>query len=276
VSAAGALQGTGSPTRCLARTGRLRCVDVSADSDNLFAQRVRSPLFGARSRPRQPWRLPWRPPTTGVLIPPSTLDPRPQVDNNPLAKSLQTVARVHPPAAQRGSEPPGFFVSWAGFDTHDTQAKRHSILLSQLGAAFEYFDQLMITAGLSSNVTLLPLLISAGRSLLNRWHGSTAGAQPSHRRGRRGCRAEISMVRYPVVGSTRPMMWGRAVDPDTAVEQYGGTWEDGWASDSQVREFFPISPTSAVIVSGLMGYPRYEGHDVDEILIFKNPCLATG
>jgi uncharacterized protein (DUF1501 family) len=177
----------------------------------------------------------------GVPDPTQYLDPvTNKLTNNGLARSLQTVARVIAGRTALGVSRQVFFVQLGGFDTHDTQAKRHSTLLSQLGAAFEYFDQLMITAGLSSNVTLFTGS-DFGRTLTANSDGTDHGWGSHHIVAGGGVAGQNIYGEYPVVGANQAndVGAGRLI-PTTAVEQYGGTL-GRWMglSDSQVREVFP-------------------------------------
>ena len=96
-----------------------------------------------------------------------------------------------------------------GFDTHDTQAKRHSTLLSQLGAAFEYFDQLMVTAGLSSQVTLFTAS-DFGRTLTANSDGTDHGWAATTLSPGEASPARISTVNTRSWAPTRPTTRVRA------------------------------------------------------------------
>jgi uncharacterized protein (DUF1501 family) len=153
---------------------------------------------------------------------------------------LQTVARVIAGRTALGVTRQVFFVQLGGFDTHDTQAKRLSTLLSQLGAGFEYFDQLMITAGLSSQVTLFTVS-DFGRTLTANSDGTDHGWGSHHIVAGGGVAGQNIYGEYPVVGADQAndVGAGRLI-PTTAVEQYGGTLGKWMGlSDSQVREVFP-------------------------------------
>src|SRR5580698_5818029 len=90
----------------------------------------------------------------GVANPPQYLNPMTNMlANNPLAASMQTVARIIAGRASLGVTRQIFYVQLGSFDTHDGQAVAHARLLTQLGAAFEYFDAQMVNMGLGSNVT---------------------------------------------------------------------------------------------------------------------------
>jgi uncharacterized protein (DUF1501 family) len=243
VSAAGALAANGltNPLFGSAQgTAALQSI-ISADDANLFANEyaviVRRSLaaqaaLAAAMAPAGP---------TGVPNPTQYLDPATgKLTDNSLATSLQTVARVIAGRQALGVSRQVFFVELGGFDTHDTQAKRLSTLLSQLGAAFEYFDQLMITAGLSSNVTLFTVS-DFGRTLTANSDGTDHGWGSHHIVAGGGVAGQNIYGTYPVVGANQANDVGQGrLIPTTAVEQYGGTL-GRWMglSDGQVREVFP-------------------------------------
>jgi uncharacterized protein (DUF1501 family) len=243
VSSAGALQADGlaNPLFGSAQgTAALQSI-ISADDTNLFAKEyaviVRRSLdaqaaLASAMAPAGP---------TGVPNPTQYLDPATgKLTDNALASSLQTVARVIAGRTALGVSRQVFFVQLGGFDTHDTQAKRHSTLLSQLGAAFEYFDQLMVTAGLSSQVTLFTAS-DFGRTLTANSDGTDHGWGSHHIVAGGGVAGQNIYGEYPVVGANQAndVGAGRLI-PTTAVEQYGGTL-GRWMglSDSQVHEVFP-------------------------------------
>jgi uncharacterized protein (DUF1501 family) len=243
VSAAGALAADGltSPLFGSAQSTAALQAIIGADNTNLFAKEyaviVRRSLeaqaaLSAAMAPAGP---------AGVPNPPQFLDPASgRLSSNGLASSLQTVARVIAGRTALGVSRQVFFVELGGFDTHDTQAKRHSTLLSQLGAAFQYFDQLMITAGLSSQVTLFTVS-DFGRTLTANSDGTDHGWGSHHIVAGGGVAGQNIYGEYPVIGvnQANDVGQGRLI-PTTAVEQYGGTL-GRWMglSDSQVREVFP-------------------------------------
>jgi uncharacterized protein (DUF1501 family) len=243
VTAAGALAANGltNPLFGSAQgTAALQSI-ISADDANLFAKEyaviVRRSLaaqaaLAAAMAPAGP---------TGVPNPTQYLDPTTgKLTTNDLATSLQTVARVIAGRQALGVSRQVFFVELGGFDTHDTQAKRLATLLSQLGAAFEYFDQLMITAGLSSNVTLFTVS-DFGRTLTANSDGTDHGWGSHHIVAGGGVAGQNIYGEYPVVGANQANDVGQGrLIPTTAVEQYGGTL-GRWMglSDSQIREVFP-------------------------------------
>jgi uncharacterized protein (DUF1501 family) len=243
VSAAGALQSDGLANPLFGSTAGSAALQsiISADDTNLFAKEyaviVRRSLaaqaaLASAMAPAGP---------TGIANPPQFLDPATgMLADNQLASSLQTVARVIAGRTALGVTRQVFFVQLGGFDTHDTQAKRLSTLLSQLGAAFEYFDQLMVTAGLSSQVTLFTAS-DFGRTLTANSDGTDHGWGSHHIVAGGGVAGQNIYGEYPVVGANQANDVGQGrLIPTTAVEQYGGTL-GRWMglSDSQIREVFP-------------------------------------
>ena len=243
VSAAGALaaEGLAKPLFGSAQGSAALQSIISADDTNLFAKEyaviVRRSLeaqaaLAAAMAPAGP---------TGVPNPTQYLDPASgKLTDNQLANSLQTVARVIAGRSALGVSRQVFFVQLGGFDTHDTQAKRHSTLLSQLGAAFEYFDQLMITAGLSNQVTLFTAS-DFGRTLTANSDGTDHGWGSHHIVAGGGVAGQNIYGEYPIIGTNQANDVGQGrLIPTTAVEQYGGTLARWMGlSDSQVREVFP-------------------------------------
>ena len=243
VSAAGALAADGIQNPLFGSTQGSAALQsiISADDANLFQKEYA--VIVRRSLAAQAALAAAMAPagTTGVPNPTQFLDPATNMlTNNQLASSLQTVARVIAGRSALGVTRQVFFVQLGGFDTHDTQAKRHSTLLSQLGAAFEYFDQLMITAGLSSQVTLFTAS-DFGRTLTANSDGTDHGWGSHHIVAGGGVAGQNIYGEYPVVGANQAndVGAGRLI-PTTAVEQYGGTL-GRWMglSDSQIHEVFP-------------------------------------
>src|SRR6202020_1789216 len=197
---------------------------ISADDTNLFAKEdavvVRRSLAAQAALATA--MAPAGPP--GVPNPTQFLDPATgKLTDNQLALSLQTVARVMAGRTALGVSRQVFFVELGGFDTHDTQAKRLSNLLSQLGAGFEYFDQLMVTAGISSQVTLFTVS-DFGRTLTANSDGTDHGWGSHHIVAGGGVAGQNIYGEYPVVGADQAndVGAGRLI-PTSAVEPHGGT-----------------------------------------------------
>ena len=177
----------------------------------------------------------------GVADPPQYLDPvTSKLANNPLATSLQTVARIISGRASLGVTRQIFYVQLGSFDTHDGQAQTHAKLLTQLGAAFEYFDGLMVNMGLSNNVTSFTVS-DFGRTLTCNSDGTDHGWGSHHFVVGGAVQGQDMYGQYPVVGvdQSNDLGAGRLI-PTTSVEQYAGTLARWFGlSDNQIRTVFP-------------------------------------
>jgi uncharacterized protein (DUF1501 family) len=179
--------------------------------------------------------------TGGVPNPPQYLDPiTNKLTNNNLATSLQTVARIIGGRASLGVQRQIFYVTLGSFDTHDGQAAQHARLLTQLGQAFEYFDGLMVSAGVGSQVTTFTAS-DFGRTLTCNSDGTDHG-WGSHHFVVGGAVAGGDMYgQYPVIGPNQAndVGAGRLI-PTTSVDQYAGTLARWFGlSDGQVRQVLP-------------------------------------
>jgi uncharacterized protein (DUF1501 family) len=160
--------------------------------------------------------------------------------DNPLADSLQTVARIIAGRASLGVTRQIFYVQLGSFDTHNNQAQVHSQLLTQLGSALEYFDGLMVGMGLSDQVTAFTIS-DFGRTLTCNSNGTDHGWGSHHFVLGGAVNGRNMYGQYPVVGvdQANDVGAGRLI-PTTSVEQYAGTLASWFGlSDSQVREVFP-------------------------------------
>jgi uncharacterized protein (DUF1501 family) len=177
----------------------------------------------------------------GVANPPQYLDPvLNKLTDNSLAVSLQTVARIMGGRSSLGVSRQIFFVQLGGFDTHDNQAPQHARLLTQLGEALEYFDTVMTTAGLNSQVTTFTTS-DFGRTLTANSDGTDHGWGSHHIVTGGAVNGQDMYGQYPVIGSNQAndMGAGRLI-PTTSVEQYAGTLARWFGlSDGQVKQVFP-------------------------------------
>ena len=177
----------------------------------------------------------------GVANPPQYLDPvTNMLVNNPLAASMQTVARIIAGRASLGVSRQIFYVQLGSFDTHDGQAQTHAKLLTQLGAAFEYFDAQMVNMGLGNQVTSFTIS-DFGRTLTCNSDGTDHGWGSHHFVVGGAVHGQDMYGQYPVVGvdQTNDLGAGRLI-PTTSVEQYAGTLASWFGlSDGQIRTVFP-------------------------------------
>jgi len=214
---------------------------LSADENNLFAKEYE--IVVQRSIAAQALlassMLPAGP--TGIANPPQYLDPLTnKLTNNNLATSLQTVARIIGGRSALGVSRQIFFVQFGGFDTHDNQAPQHAKLLTQLGAALEYFDSVMTTAGMNDSVTTFTAS-DFGRTLTANTDGTDHGWGSHHIVTGGAVQGGDMYGTYPVIGSNQAndMGAGRLI-PTTSVEQYAGTLAKWMGlSDGQIKTVFP-------------------------------------
>jgi uncharacterized protein (DUF1501 family) len=177
----------------------------------------------------------------GVPNPPQYLDPvTSKLVDNPLAVSMQTVARIIGGRASLGVNRQIFYVQLGSFDTHNNQAIQHAQLLTQLGSAFEYFDGLMTAAGLGNQVTSFTAS-DFGRTLTSNSDGTDHGWGSHHFVVGGAVQGQDMYGQYPVIGvdQANDLGAGRLI-PTTSVDQYAGTLANWFGlSDGQVREVFP-------------------------------------
>jgi len=147
--------------------------------------------------------------------------------NNGLASELLTVARIAQVAQPAlGVNRQIFYVNFGSFDTHDGETTRHAALMKQLDDAVNYFQQLLVTAGLWNNVTLFTMS-EFGRQLWPNADGTDHG-WGSHHLVIGGAVAGGIAGQLPVIGIAGPNFLPNGwMIPTTSVEQYGvalGTW----------------------------------------------------
>jgi uncharacterized protein (DUF1501 family) len=214
---------------------------LSGDETNLFAQEYEVVI--QRSIQAQAMLASAMAPAGvgGVPNAPQYLDPvSTKLMDNPLADSLQTVARIISGRASLGVTRQIFYVQLGSFDTHNNQAQIHSQLLTQLGSALEYFDGLMVNMGLSNNVTAFTIS-DFGRTLTCNSNGTDHGWGSHHFVLGGAVKGQNMYGQYPVVGvnQANDVGAGRLI-PTTAVEQYAGTLASWFGlSDNEIRTVFP-------------------------------------
>jgi len=214
---------------------------LTADENNLFAKEYEVVIN--RSMQAQATLVTAMAPAGvgGVADPPQYLDPMTNMlADNPLAASMQTVARIIAGRGQLGVTRQIFYVQLGSFDTHDGQATQHARLLTQLGAAFQYFDGLMVGMGLGNNVTAFTIS-DFGRTLTSNSDGTDHGWGSHHFVVGGAVNGQDMYGQYPVVGTDQvnDLGAGRLI-PTTAVEQYAGTLASWFGlSDGQIRTVFP-------------------------------------
>ena len=178
---------------------------------------------------------------TGIPNPPQYLDPTTnKLTDNPLATSLQTVARIIGGRSGLGVSRQIFYVQLGSFDTHNNQAQLHATLLTQLGQALEYFDGLMTTAGIGDQVTTFTAS-DFGRTLTSNSNGTDHGWGSHHFVVGGAVQGQDIYGPYPVVGANQAndVGAGRLI-PTLSVDEYAATLARWFGlSDGQIRQILP-------------------------------------
>ena len=231
---AAALRTTGRHQRPLVHPHRRRSQSLR--------QGIRSRRESLAYRPRNSSPLPcFRAGATGVPNPPQYLDPvTNKLTDNPLATSLQTVARIIGGRSGLGVSRQIFYVQLGSFDTHDDQAQLHAQLLTQLGQALEYFDGLMTSSGLGNQVTTFTAS-DFGRTLTSNSDGTDHGWGSHHFVVGGAVQGQDIYGQYPVVGANQAndVGAGRLI-PTVSVDQYAATLARWFGlSDGQIRQILP-------------------------------------
>jgi len=177
----------------------------------------------------------------GIPNPPQYLDPQTnKLADNPLATSLQTVARIISGSGGLGVTRQIFYVQLGSFDTHNNQAITHAQLLTQLGQGLEYFDGLMVANGMGNQVTTFTAS-DFGRTLTSNSNGTDHGWGSHHFVVGGAVQGQDMYGQYPIIGvnQANDVGAGRLI-PTISVDQYAGTLARWFGlSDGQVRQVFP-------------------------------------
>ncbi|MGA2534447.1 MAG: DUF1501 domain-containing protein [Terracidiphilus sp.] len=235
------IYGLAQPPFGLAASSNPLASILSADESNLFAKEYGVVINRSIAAQAQLASAMLPAGAGGVPNPPQYLDPMTnKLADNPLATSLQTVARIISGYSGLGVTRQIFYVQLGSFDTHTNQAVQHAQLLTQLGQALEYFDGVMVAAGLGNQVTSFTAS-DFGRTLTCNSSGTDHGWGSHHFVVGGAVQGGDMYGQYPVVGvnQANDVGAGRLV-PTTAVDQYAGTLAQWFGlSDSQVRQVFP-------------------------------------
>lgn len=163
-----------------------------------------------------------------------------KLTDNPLATALQTVARIISGSGGLGVTRQIFYMQLGSFDTHNNRAIQHAQLLTQLGHELDYFDGLMVSAGLGNQATTFTAS-DFGRTLTCISNGTDHGWGSHHFVVGGAVQGQDMYGQYPVIGVSQAndVGAGRLI-PTTAVDQYAGTLACWFGlSDGQVRQVFP-------------------------------------
>jgi uncharacterized protein (DUF1501 family) len=214
---------------------------LTADEANLFAKEYEVVVNRSQQAQEQLSTSMLTAGATGIPNPPQYLDPTTnKLTDNPLAISLQTVARIIGGRSGLGVSRQIFYVQLGSFDTHNNQAQLHATLLTQLGQALEYFDGLMISTGLGNQVTTFTAS-DFGRTLTSNSNGTDHGWGSHHFVVGGAVQGQDIYGQYPVVGADQAndVGAGRLI-PAISVDEYAGTLARWFGlSDGQIRQILP-------------------------------------
>ncbi len=214
---------------------------LTADEANLFAKEYEVVVNRSQLAQEQLSTSMMPAGATGIPNPPQYLDPvTNKLTDNPLAISLQTVARIIGGRSGLGVSRQIFYVQLGSFDTHNNQAQLHAQLLTQLGQALEYFDGLMTSAGLGDQVTAFTAS-DFGRTLTSNSNGTDHGWGSHHFVVGGAVQGQDIYGQYPVVGANQAndVGAGRLI-PTISVDEYAGTLARWFGlSDGQIRQILP-------------------------------------
>lgn len=214
---------------------------LTADEANLFAKEYEVVVNRSQQAQEQLATSMLPGGLTGIPNPPQYLDPTTnKLTDNPLATALQTVARIIGGRSGLGVSRQIFYVQLGSFDTHNNQAQLHATLLTQLGQALEYFDGLMISAGLGNQVTTFTAS-DFGRTLTSNSNGTDHGWGSHHFVVGGAVQGQDIYGQYPVVGANlaNDVGAGRLI-PTISVDEYAATLARWFGlSDGQIRQILP-------------------------------------
>ena len=235
------LYGLAQPPFALSAANNPLASILTADESNLFAKEYEVVIKRSMDAQAQLASAMLPAGAGGVPNPQQYLDPQTnKLTDNPLASSLQTVARIIGGHSALGVNRQIFYVQLGSFDTHNNQAITHAQLLTQLSQALEYFDGLMVAAGMSDQVTTFTAS-DFGRTLTSNSNGTDHGWGSHHFVLGGAVQGRDMYGQYPVVGANQAndVGAGRLI-PTTSVDQYAGTLAR-WLglSDGQIKQVFP-------------------------------------
>jgi uncharacterized protein (DUF1501 family) len=160
---------------------------------------------------------------------------------NPLAKQLQTVARIIAARGTLGLHRQVFYVTLPGCDTHDGQRALQADNMAKLAHALAYWDSIMgnlVGVNMRNNVTLFTAS-DFGRTLVSNGDGSDHGWGAHHFVVGGAVKGKNIYGTFPTIGLGHAADVGYgALLPSVSVEQYGAT----------LGAWFGLSPTELVDV----------------------------
>jgi uncharacterized protein (DUF1501 family) len=216
---------------------------ISADQSNLFQKEHAAVVRNAIAAQAT---LASAMPAAGTGVPNPTwyINPLNGVATvNPLAVQLQTIARIIAGRDTLGAKRQVFYVSLAGFDTHDTQKSKHADLMAKLAHAMAYFDGAMASlqgTDMRKQVTLFTAS-DFGRTFSSNGDGTDHGWGGHHFVMGGAVKGQDIYGAMPTTGLGHELDIGNgSLLPTTSVDQYGATLASWFGlSATQIVDVFP-------------------------------------
>lgn len=216
---------------------------ITADQNNLFMKEHAAVMRNAIAAQAT---------LAGAMVPAGTGVPNPTMyvnpvtgvaGVNPLAVQLQTVARIIAGRSALGARRQVFYVSLAGFDTHDMQRTKHADLMARLAHAMAYFDGLMASlqgTDMRKQVTLFTAS-DFGRTFASNGDGTDHGWGGHHFIMGGAVKGKDIYGVMPSTGVGHELDVGSgALLPTISVDQYGATLASWFGlSATQITDVFP-------------------------------------
>lgn len=171
---------------------------------------------------------------------PVTLPSTGQAVDNPLARQLQTIARIVGARGTLGARRQVFFAGIGGFDSHDNQNRSHADLMARVSHAFAWFDATLGAMGLREQVTTFTAS-DFGRTFTSNGDGTDHGWGAHHLVMGGAVRGREIVGRFPLVGLNHDDEVGSGSWlPGIAVDQIGATLGRWFgAGDADLDTVFP-------------------------------------
>jgi uncharacterized protein (DUF1501 family) len=166
-----------------------------------------------------------------------------ELEDNPLAVQLQTVARIIGARSALGMKRQVFFVNLGVFDTHSQQNVQHNHAMLQVNHALAYFDKVLSNLkgqDLRSQVTTFTAS-DFGRTFTSNGSGTDHGYGAHHFILGGGVKGGDIYGEFPKLGLGHNLDLGNGIlFPQHSVDQYGATLARWFGiNESSLDEVFP-------------------------------------
>ena len=176
-----------------------------------------------------------------AILPDETFGPTPNGEENELARSLRTIARLIGASGVIGARRQLFYVELGGFDTHSQQNEWHPQLLKKLNDGLVFFDAMLGQIGMRDKVTLFTTS-EFGRAFVPNSDGTDHGWGSHHLVMGGAVKGGNIYGKLPGISVNGPdNAWdGGPMLPSTAASQYAATLGKWMGiTDSQMGDIIP-------------------------------------